>query len=433
LRINKRTIGEYTTVLILFVALVGLAPAANAQRVFDPYAEPDLGRLVFVGDSLAAGVQNGSLEASQQLHGFAAVIARQAHTDLILPLVPYPGAPNTLELVSPGFPPIIEPVPGTLVVPRLDPFAPITDLAVPLQTVADALNRVPNSDITTTDETQAATDLVLGYPCPIIVVSCTAQTQVERAVALNPTTLIVAIGSNDILAAVTSGNAATVLGDPAAFVATFAGNYTELITALSATKANLVVTTIADVTEAAYFVPISKIAKDTGLSTAAVAAALGTGESDLVTLNAIPAVESILTGATSGPLPATCTGGVPCVVTATEAAGAREIIQAMNAAIVTDATTFGAVVVDVFTLFDSLYNNGYQIGGQTLTASFLGGLFSLDGLHPTNTGYAILANQYITSINAGLHTHIELADVARVAACDPLVLSNVGRWCREPF
>jgi lysophospholipase L1-like esterase len=251
-------------------------------------------------------------------------------------------------------------------------------------------------------------------------------------VALNPTTLIIEIGSDDILGAITSGQAATVLSNPTAFVSTFAGNYTALLTALSAAKATLIVTTIADVTEAAYFIPISQIAKDTSLSTAAVAAALGTGESDLVTLTAIPAVESILTGATSGPLPATCSGGVPCVVTAAEAAGAREVIQAMNAAIVADAATFGAVVVDVFSLFDSLYANGYQIGGQTLTTGFLGGLFSLDGLHPTNTGYAILANQYITTINASLHMQIELADVARVAACDPLVLSNVGS-CHEPF
>jgi lysophospholipase L1-like esterase len=412
-----KVIGKCTTVLFLFGVLVGFAPAGNAQKL-------NLSRLVVVGDSLAAGVENDSLEASQQIHSFASVIAQQAGTGLVLPWVPYPGAPNTLELVSPVFPPQIKPVPGTLLFPRLDPFAVVTDLAVPLQTTADALNRVPDSKINTTDETQAATDLVLGFPCPVLF-PCPGKSQAEWAVALKPTTLIVEIGSNDILGALTSGEASTVLSDPSAFVNTFAGNYTALLTALSATKATLIVTTIPDVTEAAYFIPISEIAKDTSLSVVAIDALLGTGPSDLVTLNALPTVEAILSDPSSGPLPATC-GGAPCVVTAAEAAGVRAIIQEMNLAIAADAATFGAAVVDVFPLFDSLYNNGYIIGSHTLTTGFLGGIFSLDGLHPTNTGYAIMANQYIATMNAVFHTHIEPANVEQVAACDPLVLTHIG-------
>jgi phospholipase/lecithinase/hemolysin len=113
-------------------------------------------------------------------------------------------------------------------------------------------------------------------------------------------------------------------------------------------------------------------------------------------------------------------------VTAAEAAGVRGIIQEMNLAIAANAVGFHAVVVDLFPLFDSLYTSGYTIGSHTLTTGFLGGLFSLDGLHPTNTGYAIMANQYITTLNAVFHTHIEPANVAQVAACDPLVLTHIG-------
>lgn len=413
-----KAIRDCTTLLFLLGALAGFAPAAKAQKL-------NLSRLVVVGDSLAAGVENDSLEVTQQIHSFPSVIAGQAGTNLVLPWVPYPGAPNTLELVSPVFPPQIQPVPGTLIFPRLNPFAVVTDLAVPLQTTADALNRIPDSNINTPDETQAATDLVLGYPCPVLF-ACTGKSQAEWAVALKPTTLIVEIGSDDILGAVTSGGAATVLGDPAAFIATFAGNYTALLSALSVTKATLIVTTIPDITEAAYFIPISEIAEETSLSSAAVAAALGTGTSDLVTLSALPTVEEILTGAISGPLPATCGGSVPCVVTAAEAAGIRGVIAGMNLAIAADAVIFGAAVVDVVPLFDSLHAHGYTIGSHTLTTGFLGGLFSLDGLHPTNTGYAILANLYITTMNAVFHTHIAPANVAQVAACDPLVLTHIG-------
>jgi hypothetical protein len=48
--------------------------AAQAEKTVD------FSQLVIVGDSLAAGVQNGSLEGSQQQHGFASVIAGQIST-----------------------------------------------------------------------------------------------------------------------------------------------------------------------------------------------------------------------------------------------------------------------------------------------------------------------------------------------------------------
>ena len=48
---------------------------ASAQQLPQP---ADLSRLVVVGDSLSAGVQNISLAKSQQIHGFANLIAEQA-------------------------------------------------------------------------------------------------------------------------------------------------------------------------------------------------------------------------------------------------------------------------------------------------------------------------------------------------------------------
>ncbi len=59
-------------------------------------------RFVAVGDSLTAGVENFSLLDSQQPHGYASVIAKQAGWPLVLPLVPPPGVPNVLQLVSLG-------------------------------------------------------------------------------------------------------------------------------------------------------------------------------------------------------------------------------------------------------------------------------------------------------------------------------------------
>jgi hypothetical protein len=80
-----------------------------------------------------------------------------------------------------------------------------------------------------------------------------------------------------------------------------------------------------------------------------------------------------------------------------------------------------AVLVDVHTLIDQIYTNGYAVPGRDLNSGLLGGLFSLDGIHPTNTGYAILANLFIKTMNSNLNTNIPSVDVNRVAQKDPLV------------
>jgi lysophospholipase L1-like esterase len=44
--------------------------------------------------------------------------------------------------------------------------------------------------------------------------------------------------------------------------------------------------------------------------------------------------------------------------------------------------------------------DGYTLGGVTLRNNFLtGGIISYDGVHPTELGYAILANEFIRVIN----------------------------------
>jgi hypothetical protein len=60
------------------------------------------------------------------------------------------------------------------------------------------------------------------------------------------------------------------------------------------------------------------------------------------------------------------------------------------------------------------------VGGRKLTANFLGGIVALDFIHPTNTGYALLANEILKAINAGYGTNFPLVDLNAVFASDPL-------------
>jgi hypothetical protein len=71
---NLRLLKPKTLAIPLVFALIPVA--ANAGQGHGSPA--NLSRLVVVGDSLSAGVQNFSLLDSQQKHGYASVIAGQA-------------------------------------------------------------------------------------------------------------------------------------------------------------------------------------------------------------------------------------------------------------------------------------------------------------------------------------------------------------------
>ena len=58
-------------------------------------------------------------------------------------------------------------------------------------------------------------------------------------------------------------------------------------------------------------------------------------------------------------------------------------------------------MLDIHAFFADAVAHGYMVGGITLTSAFLsGGLFSFDGAHPTDLGYAVIANEWIRFINS---------------------------------
>ena len=76
---------------------------------------------------------------------------------------------------------------------------------------------------------------------------------------------------------------------------------------------------------------------------------------------------------------------------------------------------------------DICRSQGIEANGHHLTNAFLGGLFSLDGVHPTNTGYAVIANKFITTLNQTRGTSIPLVNVNEVASTDPLIFAAAVR------
>jgi len=76
-------------------------------------------------------------------------------------------------------------------------------------------------------------------------------------------------------------------------------------------------------------------------------------------------------------------------------------IADFNTTIQNLATQNDIAFFDVNTFFNGLATNGFQAGSAFITADYVtGGTFSLDGIHPSPRGNAVIANQIIGLINA---------------------------------
>ncbi len=98
------------------------------------------------------------------------------------------------------------------------------------------------------------------------------------------------------------------------------------------------------------------------------------------------------------------------------AAQVQGLNTAYNAAIAAAATATTTPLVDVHQTFVSIANaGGVPINLPTCCSlAFGGGLLSFDGLHPSNTGYAIVANTFIATINASYGTAIPAVNAVNV-------------------
>jgi lysophospholipase L1-like esterase len=276
--------------------------------------------------------------------------------------------------------------------------------------VQDALSTRPDFPL------DSITDLVLGAPGLFGGIS---RSQVEWAEALAPTTIFIWLGNNDALYPATQGDASLLTT-----VSDFQAAYNEVMNRLSATGATLVVANIPDVTSIAFLTPAEKVAESVGAPLSVIGPVLGIAAGDYLVPDAFSHIGAILGGVESGPLAANL------VLDAGEVATIRAAVTRYNAFIASQAGAHGAALVDIHALTDELKEEGLVVGGQKLTLDFLGGLFSLDGVHPTNTGYALFANKFIHALNTHFAAGISPVSLVQIKKSDPLVLPRVGhpRW-----
>lgn len=410
------------------VALTSIA----ATSAFAARGSADFTRYVALGDSFGAGVSNSSLVTSHQIYSYPNLIARQAGVPSCSvdpancfqqPLVSEPGIGPELVLRSlvPG--PVITPKAATNGSPvNLNLPRPYNNLSIPGARVRELLVLTGAQPATSTP-TSFAQFILRGLG-----------TAPDQASALRPTFISVWIGGNDVLGAVLAGTPAALT--PAA---DFARDYTALLDRLIAANPNagMITASVADVSALPYASTIPPFLVDPATSQPVLGpdgrpipfiADLGGGNIGQLpagSLVLLPASSFIATGfglpAPLRPLfPNLPDIGKPLpdtlVLTPAEITAINARVKEVNDAIFTIAGARNIPVVDMQAVLSRL-RTGINYGGVRLSSAFLtGGVFSYDGFHPTDLGYALIANEFIRVINREYDTRIPFVSITEFFA-----------------
>ncbi|WP_025143249.1 SGNH/GDSL hydrolase family protein [Pedobacter jeongneungensis] len=236
------------------------------------------------------------------------------------------------------------------------------------------------------------------------------------------------LGNNDVLGYATNG-AVTVTGDPTTVLTdkvTFSSLYSNLLNALTAGGQKGIVATIPDVTAVPYFNTVTpaallNAAKAINPAAAAIYIQTGTGAVRAATsedLIRLPFQSAGLFG----------TGAIPYglhplnpiannwVLDKDEVIKVKDYVNSYNSSIKSLATSKGLAIADTYTYFNQV-KTGINLQGVGINAAFItGGAFSLDGIHLTPRGNAVIANVFIDAINAKYGSTIPTIDITQYRA-----------------
>jgi len=389
---------RWPTALITVLVGTGLLVGATAR------AQVDFSRFYVIGDSLTAGYSHGSLNEKFQRYSYPALIARQVGVDFQQPLVSDPGLPPRLKLFALAPSPVIQPVPGQGQPLNLNLPRPYNNLAVPGATLGDVLSTVSRPD-------NPLFDLILRR----------GGTQLQQLISRNPTFVIVWIGNNDLLPAVLT--ATPIEGVTITPLTVFAQRLQQLVTGLRTALPNTKVLflNLPDPTKAPFATTIPACVTSPATRRCLTdpqgnrIPLIGTrGPIPFDSLIILPASALLAQGygipvnlgGNGQPLPDNV------VLYPDEITAIRGVLTAFNNELSSQVRGAGYDLFDFKTLFDQIAQEGYNVGGIDLRLDFLtGGLISLDGLHPTPLGHAVLANEIIRFVNRGLTQKIPLIDL----------------------
>ena len=272
-----------------------------------------------------------------------------------------------------------------------------------------------------------------------------AVTPLNAAVALKPTLATVWLGANDLLKYQESHGQA-----PSDTPAQMQADITQVITTLKAGGAKVVVANLPDILLAPQFfkggatltATLAGFLEELGIPSAyapTIAANASaniatnyhvTGNGYLTESGFLATVSACATQFAGGHGTVNCNpvleasagaGDGTAYLDDTFAAQVQGLNTAYNAAIAAAAASTSTPMVDVHAAITGIASGTgpYAISAavnppKCCNTQFLGGLFSFDGLHPSNTGYALIANLFISTINTNYGTSIAPVNVTAV-------------------
>lgn len=391
----------YAAVTLVALLVAGCGPCERLDPVTAPVADgggADFSSYVALGASVGAGYQSGGLVSRHQLKSYPALFAGRIGADFTYPAVSDPGIPALLRLVALSGP-VIEQLEGSGSPTNLDQALPYTNLSVPGAVLYDVTN-----------SSRYGSGMF-----PVILRGM--GTMLAQAVSLQPTFVSLEFGANEVLGPASGGS-----GTPALDAGSFGYLLDATLDALQGALpgARLALFNVPDVTTIPFVTTIKPYFMAGGSRVYYLCATdpqhltgtlnpddyvLLTASSYLASGVGIPAVY----GGTGTPLPGAL------VLTATEAASLREALEGYNTRIQAEAQARGAALVDFHGLLATASTTGIQVGGVRYSSAFLtGGLFSLDGAHPSDMGQGLLANVMIDAVNRQFGStiaHVSLPEV----------------------
>jgi len=450
---------------ILFACLIftGLVLFFSACEDYNDLTAPapidfgsaDFSRFVSIGNSLTMAEQSQSVFESSQKYSFGKLIADLVSTTYEQAIFSDPGTGDRLEIKSldlaNGVVEIVEnPEQGSPT--NLNYPAPYNNLGIKGAFLKDVLNA---RDATTCYTNNLPPPLnIYNTPNPLFdAVLRGLGTQMELAMAQQPTLVTLWIGNNDILAFATRGGLFPIT-DPQT---SFAPDYNTILNNLENVGAQVVMANIPDVKNIPFFKTVGpgiglKL-QENQIPGMVYQTTSGIGQAtvnDLCSLNVLV----LLTGSSAASLIGDVTGayyslnGIPVppnvntaypfglaaenpwpnnlILDPTEMSIVDQIVAAYNGIINAEATARNFAVVDIHELLNQIGEpGGIVVDGITFSSEFiLGNTYSLDGVHPTTQGYGLVANAFIETINEKYGASIPLINVASLPGS--LILEGVS-------
>jgi hypothetical protein len=427
---------SYRYLIILGVlAIAACKPEINKPK--SSKGSADFSRYIAIGNSLTAGYADGGLYREGQLNSYPSIIAAQMQSvgggTFTQPLFTTDQANGSGYLTLSGFnadgTPKTTPVTTNLAVRGILPVPGFGNVTLYTKYTGD-INNYGVPGIKLLQITYAPYGNLNGYFERLLPGAApTNNTDYLDFVTAKPFTFFSNwLGNNDALAYATAGGASDALTDKS----TFAQLYNLLIGTMTAKGAKGVVATIPDVTSVPYFTTVTVNAIVAGVQKTNPTVkgiyinALVSGggyeprlatAADLIVLTFPTSMIGQPVSSPAGTVPYGLTPYAPVenqyVLDQNEAAMTLDYINSYNATIKSVAAVKGLAVFDAFTFLNNVKTQGLLIDGVSLNSSYIsGGIFSLDGVHLTPRGYAVVANQFIKAINEKYGSSIPEANIA---------------------